>query len=153
MELYSSLASGLVWHSLLNSLRHLEMLALDTPYSAVIVVVKSNENEDGNSTDNSIGNGNATNAETNNSQNQSGILFPIASETSHTESYLIGLIKTSGKEKNYELIEYINDVNREYAEVLVEQNINGALDTAYVYGAAIGTVKNMLKAVYRSWQK
>lgn len=107
-------------------------------------VVKSNENEDGNSTDNSTGNGNASNAEANNSQNQSGILFPIASETSHTESYLISLIKTTGKEKNYELIEYINDVNREYAEVLVEQNINGALDTAYVYGAAIGTGSDRL---------
>ncbi len=98
----------------------------------------------GNSSGNSTGNGNATNAETNNSQNQSGILFPIVSETSDTESYLIGLIKTSGKEKNYELIEYINDVNREYAEVLVEQNINGALDTAYVYGAAIGTGSDRL---------
>ena len=98
----------------------------------------------GNSSGSSIGNGNATNAETNNSQNQSGILFPIASETSDTESYLIGLIKTSGKEKNYELIEYINDVNREYAETLVEQNINGALDTAYVYGAAIGTGSDRL---------
>ena len=29
-------------------------------------------------------------------------------------------------------------MNREYTEVLVEQNINGTLDTAYVYGAAIG---------------
>ncbi len=106
-----------------------------------------NENSNsgnGNSSDNSTGNGNATNAETNNSQNQSGILFPIASETSDTESYLIGLIKTSGKEKNYELIEYINDVNRAYAEVLVEQNINGVLDTAYVYGAAIGTGSDRL---------
>lgn len=82
----------------------------------------------------STGNGNATNAETNNSQNQCGILFPIDSETSDTEEYLIGLIKTTGKEKNYELIEYINDVNREYTEVLVEQNINGADDTTYVYG-------------------
>ena len=98
----------------------------------------------GNSSGNSTGNGNATNAEANNSQNQSGILFPIASETSDTESYFIGLIKTSGKEKNYELIEYINDVNREYVEVLVEQNINGVLDTAYVYGAAIGTGSDRL---------
>ena len=32
------------------------------------------------------------------------------------------------------MIEYINDVNREYAEVLVEQNINGKTDTFYVYG-------------------
>ncbi len=96
------------------------------------------------STENGNGNGNATNAETNNSQNQSGILFPIASETGDTESYLISLIKTTSKEKNYELIEYINDVNREYAEVLVEQNINGALDTAYVYGAAIGVGSDRL---------
>lgn len=80
----------------------------------------------------------STYAESDNSQNQCGILFPISGETGDTEEYLIGLIKTSGKEKNYELIEYINDVNREYTEVLVEQNINGALDTAYVYGAAIG---------------
>ena len=87
-------------------------------------------------TSNSTGSGNATNAETNNSQNQSGILFPISSEVSSTEEYLISLIKTSGKEKDYELMEYLNDVNRAYAEVLVEQNINGALDTAYVYGAA-----------------
>ncbi len=48
------------------------------------------------------------------------------------------------REKNYELIEYINDVNREYAEVLVEQNINGALDTAYVYGASNGTGSDRL---------
>ena len=33
---YSVLMSGLVWHSLLNSLHHLEILALDTPYSAGI---------------------------------------------------------------------------------------------------------------------
>ncbi len=92
------------------------------------------------------GNGNATNAEENNSQNQCGILFPIASEVSDTESYLISLIKTSGKEKNYELIEYINDVNREYAEVLVEQNINGADDTTYVYGAVIGNGADRLSA-------
>lgn len=29
-------------------------------------------------------------------------------------------------------------MNQEYAEVLVEQNINGAMDTAYVYGASTG---------------
>lgn len=116
-----------------------------------IVVSGGNSAEDSsigssneNSTDSGTGNGNATNAETNNSQNQIGILFPIASENSDTESYLISLIKTSGKEKNYELIEYINDVNREYAEVLVEQNINGILDTAYVYGAAIGVGSDRL---------
>ena len=43
----------------------------------------------------------------------------------------------NGKEKNYELIEYLNDVNREHAEVLVEQNINGRTDTSYIYGAEI----------------
>ena len=89
----------------------------------------------GNSGNGSIGGGNATNAETNNSQNQCGILFPIEGELSAKEEYLISLIKTSGKEKNYELIEYISDVNRTYAEVLVEQNCNGAMDTVYVYGA------------------
>ena len=82
----------------------------------------------------STGNGNATNAETNSSQNQCGILFPTDSEVSAKEAYLISLIKTSGKEKDYELIEYISDVNRTHAEVLVEQNCNGAMDTAYVYG-------------------
>ncbi len=41
--------------------------------------------------------------------------------------------KTTGKEKNYELIEYLNDVNCEHAEVLVEQNINGKTDTSYIY--------------------
>ena len=88
----------------------------------------------------SAGNGNATNAETNSSQNRCGIqanlfaFFQIDSEISEKEAYLISLIKTSGKEKNYELIEYISDVNRTYAEVLVEQNCNGAMDTAYVYG-------------------
>jgi RHS repeat-associated protein len=44
------------------------------------------------------------------------------------------LIRTSGKEKNYELIEYVNDVNRQYAETLMELNENGYLDTAYTYG-------------------
>ncbi|MED9905179.1 MAG: DNRLRE domain-containing protein [Lachnospiraceae bacterium] len=91
-------------------------------------------NSSGGGTDTSTGSGNATNAEANNSQNQCGILFPIDSEVSSTEEYLISLIKTTGKEKDYELIEYVNDVNREYAEVLAEQNINGAPDTAYVYG-------------------
>ena len=44
------------------------------------------------------------------------------------------MIKATGKEKNYKLIEYVNDVNREYAEVLMELNINGIMDTAYSYG-------------------
>lgn len=83
------------------------------------------------------GYGNATNAEENNSQNQCGILFPVQEEVSATEADLITRIKTTGKEKNYELIEYLNDVNREHAEVLVEQNINGKTDTSYIYGAEI----------------
>mgnify|MGYP003322830937 CR=1 FL=1 len=49
--------------------------------------------------------GTYTNAEENNSQNQCGILFPIAGEVSDTEEYLISLIKTEGKEKNYEFID------------------------------------------------
>ena len=61
-------------------------------------------------------------------------LFPIDSEVSDTDQGLIDLIKTIGKQKNYERIEYINNVNRKYAEVLVEQNINGKKDTSYVYG-------------------
>ena len=81
--------------------------------------------------------GNAANADENNSQNQCGILFPVQEEVSATESDLIARIKTTGKEKNYELIEYLNDVNREHAEVLVEQNINGRTDTSYIYGAEI----------------
>ena len=81
--------------------------------------------------------GNATNAEENNSQNQCGILFPVQEEVSATEADLIARIKTTGKEKNYELIEYLNDVNREHAAVLVEQNINGRTDTSYIYGAEI----------------
>ena len=83
------------------------------------------------------GYGNATNAEENNSQNQCGILFPVQEEVSATEADLIARIKTTGKEKNYELIEYLNDVNREHAEVLVEQNISGKTDTSYIYGAEI----------------
>ena len=46
-------------------------------------------------------------------------MFPAASETSDAENYLIGLIKASGKGRNYELIEYINDINHEYVEWLV----------------------------------
>ena len=44
------------------------------------------------------------------------------------------MIKTTGKEKNYELIEYVNDVNREHTEVLQELNINSIMDTSYTYG-------------------
>ena len=47
------------------------------------------------------------------------------------------LERSERNDKNYELIEYLNDVNREHAEVLVEQNINGKTDTSYIYGAEI----------------
>ena len=78
------------------------------------------------------GSGNTNN--TDGSENQSGILFPEKGEVSELEEELIGMIKTEGHEKNYELIEYVNDVNRENAEVLMELNINGKMDTAYSYG-------------------
>ena len=94
----------------------------------------NSSSDSGSTNSTSNGSGNTTNVEENTSQNQSGILFPVDSEVSDTEQGLIDLIKTTGKQKNYELIEYINDVNREYAEVLVEQNINGKTDTSYVYG-------------------
>ena len=63
------------------------------------------------------------------------VWFPIREEISDTEIHLISLIQCRGREENYELTEYINDVNREYAEVLVEQTISGRTDTSYVYGA------------------
>ena len=47
------------------------------------------------------------------------------------------LERSERNDKNYELIEYLNDVNREHAAVLVEQNINGRTDTSYIYGAEI----------------
>ena len=47
------------------------------------------------------------------------------------------LERSERNDKNYELIESLNDVNREHAEVLVEQNINGKTDTSYIYGAEI----------------
>ncbi|MDE6950846.1 MAG: hypothetical protein K2P64_08030, partial [Lachnospiraceae bacterium] len=94
---------------------------------------KENSKSDG--TDDA-GYGNATNAEEHNSQNQSGILFPVAEEISHTETDLIAMIKTTGKEKDYELIEYILDVNTQYTQVLMELNENGAMDVAYTYGTA-----------------
>ena len=91
------------------------------------------EDPDAGSTDEGEnGSGNTNN--TGGSQNQSGILFPEEGEVSELEDELIGMIKTSGHEKNYELIEYVNDVNRKNAEVLMELNINGKMDTAYSYG-------------------
>ncbi|MBD5528485.1 MAG: DNRLRE domain-containing protein [Lachnospiraceae bacterium] len=75
-----------------------------------------------------------------------GIRLRAEGEVSSAERELLSLITASGAitDSSYELIEYINDVNREYAEVLVEQNINGTLDTAYVYGAAIGAGSDRL---------
>ena len=78
------------------------------------------------------GGGDTTN--TGGSTNQSGILFPIEGEVSELEQEMIDMIKTDGKHKDYELIEYVNDVNREHTEVLMELNINGIMDTAYSYG-------------------
>ena len=80
--------------------------------------------------------GNATNAEEHNSQNQSGILFPVAEEISRTETDLIAMIKTTGKNKDYELIEYILNVNTQYTQILMELNENGAMDAVYTYGAS-----------------
>ena len=82
------------------------------------------------------GYGNATNAEEHNSQNQSGILFPVAEEISRTETDLIAMIKTTGKDKDYELIEYILNVNTQYTQVLMELNENGAMDAVYTYGVS-----------------
>ena len=94
---------------------------------------KENSKSDG--TDDA-GYGNATNAEEHNSQNQSGILFPVAEEISQTETDLIAMIKTTGKEKDYELIEYISNVNTQYTQVLMELNENGTMDAAYTYGVS-----------------
>ncbi|MCM1097615.1 MAG: hypothetical protein NC427_06070 [Ruminococcus flavefaciens] len=68
--------------------------------------------------------------------NGTGIRLQAGGEVSQAEKDLIALIKASGAVGNssYELIEYLNDVNREYTEVLVEQNINGRTDTVYTYG-------------------
>ena len=82
------------------------------------------------------GYGNATNTKEHNSQNQSGILFPVAEEISRTETDLIAMIKTTGKEKDYELIEYILNVNTQYTQVLMELNENGAMDAVYTYGVS-----------------
>ena len=53
---------------------------------------------------------------------------------SDIEQSLIDEIRQTGHHKNYELIEYVNDVNRQYAQVLMEVNIDGEMDTAYTYG-------------------
>ena len=53
-----------------------------------------------------------------------GIQLKADGEVSPMEEELIRLIAPAGAVLNskYELIEYVNDVNREYVEVLVEQN-------------------------------
>ncbi len=79
---------------------------------------------------NAVGNTNNTGG----SQNQSGILFPIDGEVSELEQELIDMIKTTDKEKNYELIEYVNDVSREHTEVLMELNINGTIEVNMAAG-------------------
>ena len=68
--------------------------------------------------------------------NGTGIQLKAGGEVSPTEEDLINLIAPAGATltSKYELIEYVNDVNREYVEVLVEQNINGRTDTTYTYG-------------------
>ncbi len=80
------------------------------------------------------GNGNGNDKDNNSDANLCSILFPENDKVSDAEQDLIDKIKSTGKQKNYELIEYINDVNREHTEVLVERNINGELDSAYTYG-------------------
>ena len=98
----------------------------------------NNGNGNGNSstggTNDNNGNANGNTNNTGGSQNQSGILFPADGEVSELEQELIDMIKTTGKQKNYELVEYVNDVNRDHVEVLMELNINGIMDTAYSYG-------------------
>ena len=68
------------------------------------------------------------------SQNRSGILFPVPQKTGRLEQDLMKLIKDPEDAKNYELIEYVNDINREHAEVLMELNVNGKIEHAYSYG-------------------
>ena len=66
---------------------------------------------DGSESDQKAGFGNGV-GNTNNTdcrQNQSGILFQEEGGVSELE--LIGLIKTEGHQKNYELIEYVNREN------------------------------------------
>ena len=46
------------------------------------------------------------------------------------------MIKITGKKKNYELIEYISNVNIQYTQVLMELNENGVMDAAYTYGVS-----------------
>ncbi|MCK0088962.1 DNRLRE domain-containing protein [[Clostridium] symbiosum] len=98
----------------------------------------SGGNGNGNSGNVNSGNGNNGNGggNTNNtggSGNQSGILMP-QKPVSDIEQSLIDEIRQTGHHKNYELIEYVNDVNRQYAQVLMEVNIDGEMDTAYTYG-------------------
>ena len=93
-----------------------------------------NGNSSTGGTNDNNGNASGNTNNTGGSQNQSGILFPVAGEVSELEQELIDMIKTTGKQKNYELVEYVNDVNRDHVEVLMELNINGIMDTTYSYG-------------------
>ena len=93
-----------------------------------------NGNSSTGGTNDNNGNASGNTNNTGGSQNQSGILFPVAGEVSELEQELIDMIKTTGKQKNYELVEHVNDVNRDHVEVLMELNINGIMDTAYSYG-------------------
>ena len=90
----------------------------------------SGNNGNGNSGNNGNGEGTGGGDTTNTggSTNQSGILFPIEGEVSELEQEMIDMIKTDGKHKDYELIEYVNDVNREHTEVLMEVNMKAVMD-------------------------
>lgn len=68
------------------------------------------------------------------SQNRNGILFPAPRKKGRVAQELMELIQTPEDEKNYELIEYVNDINREHTEVLMELNVNGKIEHAYSYG-------------------
>ncbi|WP_242977001.1 hypothetical protein [Lacrimispora celerecrescens] len=116
---------------------------------------KGNGNGKDNSSGNNGNNGNNGNGNTNNtggSQNQSGILMP-QKPISDVEQGLIDLIKTTGKHKNYELIEYVNDVNRDYTEVLMEVNIDGEMDTAYTYGNERLALRAFHRLLYQRSQR
>ncbi len=66
--------------------------------------------------------------------NRYDILFPVDDRSDRDHRGLIYDIHNTGKHSDYELIEYINDVNREYTEVLVENSFGGRTDTSYIYG-------------------
>gem|GEM_PF-1664172 len=68
------------------------------------------------------------------SQNRSGILFPLPQKAGELERELMELVQMPEYGNNYELMEYVNDINRQHTEVLMERNINGDLESAYSYG-------------------